>query len=66
MPAAPRNADGWTYYTRYVRCSPRCHGCVDGPGHGPYWYRARRVGRVLKTEYLGKKRPEGIALRESY
>lgn len=58
MPKAPASPDGWTYYTRHIRCVPRCGGCADGPGHGPYWYRQRRVGKLLRTEYLGRNKPE--------
>lgn len=61
MPKAPVSRDGWTYYTRHVRCNPRCAGCADGPGHGPYWYRQRREHGKQKTEYLGRRDPrEGM------
>ena len=65
MPKQPASQDGWSYYTRYVRCSPRCGGCADGPGHGPYWYRQKRIGGRQRTEYLGRRDTKEGTERES-
>jgi hypothetical protein len=38
-----------------VRCGKaRCKKCVDGPSHGPYWYRYYRKNGKLVSTYLGK------------
>lgn len=50
----------WTYYSRFVRCTPRCAGCAGETGHGPYWYRQQRVKGKLITQYVGRNLPEGV------
>jgi len=47
-----------TYRQEKVRCNkPTCTRCVDGPGHGPYWYVYWREGGKLRKRYLGKRKP---------
>jgi hypothetical protein len=47
-----------TYRQEKVRCNkPTCTRCVDGPGHGPYWYAYWREDGKLRKQYLGKREP---------
>ena len=47
-----------TYRQEKVRCNkPTCTRCVDGPGHGPYWYAYWREAGKLRKQYLGKRKP---------
>jgi hypothetical protein len=52
-----------TYQQEYVKCGkPACPHCMDGPGHGPYWY-AYRYSPARKRRlkwYLGKNGPPTV------
>jgi len=44
-----------------VRCGkPRCR-CVDGAGHGPYWFLHWREGRIQRRRYV--RRADVAAVR---
>jgi hypothetical protein len=44
-----------------VRCGkPRCH-CVDGAGHGPYWFLHWREGGIQRRRYV--RRADVAAVR---
>lgn len=60
MPPLAHSPDGWSYMLEYRRCKGFCNTCARGPGHGPYWYRKRRVGRKVVTQYLGKNIPKEV------
>lgn len=46
------------YRQQYRRCGKRnCRVCVEGPGHGPYWYEVWREGGRSRTRYVGKDLP---------
>ena len=52
-----RKVGSRTLRLEYVKCGkPNCR-CAGGQGHGPYWYAYYRVGRKLKSEYIGKESP---------
>lgn len=50
-----------TYRQELRRCgNSKCRRCVNGPGHGPYWYAYYRDERgKLHSRYLGKSPPPG-------
>jgi hypothetical protein len=51
-----------TYQLQYRKCGkPTCGTCKRGPGHGPYWYAYWREGNKLRSGYIGKTQPTGIA-----
>jgi hypothetical protein len=51
-----------TYQLQYRKCGkPTCGTCKRGPGHGPYWYAYWREGNKLRSGYVGKTQPVGIA-----
>lgn len=60
MPPIARAKDGWSYMLEYRRCKSPCGTCARGRGHGPYWYRKRREGRKVVTQYLGKNIPKEV------
>ena len=51
----------------YRRCGKaNCSTCVEGPGHGPYWYASWRDGGRVRSRYLGREiplEPETFELR---
>ena len=59
LPAdAIRTANGYLRQ-EYATCgNPACKRCVNGPGHGPYWYRyTYRKGGGYGRQYVGEVRP---------
>jgi hypothetical protein len=38
----------------------RCLKCVDGPGHGPYWYGYRWFDGKMHKRYVGKNLLKGL------
>ncbi len=51
-----------TYQLQYRKCGkPTCGTCKRGPGHGPYWYAYWREGNKLRSGYIGKTQPMGVA-----
>lgn len=47
-----------TYRQESVRCGkPGCRTCP----HGPYWYAYYREGGKLRSRYIGRELPEGVA-----
>lgn len=56
--AIERLPDYSLYRDRYRRCKKEnCVLCINGPGHGPYWYRVSRQGKQVVTSYIGKTLP---------
>ncbi len=48
-----------TYQLQYRKCGKltcHCHDRKD-PGHGPYWYGYYRMGKELRSFYVGKLAP---------
>ena len=42
-------------------CGKGCRTCRERGGHGPYWYKSRRVGgKGPRNTYVGKHLPPGI------
>lgn len=42
-------------YQLQIRKCGKCKTCMEGPGHGPYWYAFWRIGDgKLKSAYVGK------------
>ncbi len=62
------DADGWLFRQELVDCgkggSGRCRKCVNGPGHGPYWYRYRWSDGKMHKRYVGKRLPESAGPRD--
>ena len=55
-----------TYQLQYRKCGKAsCSTCRDGQGHGPYWYAYWREGSRLRSGYIGKVQPSGIATSSS-
>jgi predicted GIY-YIG superfamily endonuclease len=53
----PLNDQHITYEQQYRKCNKgACRTCIDGQGHGPYWYAFWREGSKLKSAYIGKER----------
>ena len=51
-----------TYQLQYRKCGKTsCSTCRDGQGHGPYWYAYWREGSRLRSGYIGKVQPTGVA-----
>jgi uncharacterized protein DUF6788 len=51
-----------TYQLQFRKCGkPSCGTCKRGPGHGPYWYAYWREGAKLRSGYIGKVQPAGVA-----
>lgn len=51
-----------TYQLQYRKCGKAsCSTCRDGQGHGPYWYAYWREGSRLRSGYIGKVQPTGMA-----
>jgi len=51
-----------TYQLQYRKCGKAsCSTCRDGQGHGPYWYAYWREGSRLRSGYIGKVQPTGVA-----
>jgi len=51
-----------TYQLQYRKCGkPSCRTCKTGAGHGPYWYAYWREGSRLRSGYIGKVAPPGVA-----
>ncbi|MFI5274763.1 MAG: DUF6788 family protein [Ktedonobacterales bacterium] len=51
-----------TYQLQFRKCGkPTCGTCKRGPGHGPYWYAYWREGTKLRSGYIGKVQPAGVA-----
>jgi len=51
-----------TYRQQFTRCGKqRCRKCKEGTGHGPYWYAYWREGSRLRSGYIGKVQPTGVA-----
>ncbi|HEY8284660.1 MAG TPA: BTAD domain-containing putative transcriptional regulator [Chloroflexota bacterium] len=47
------------YRSKYTRChKPNCRRCLEGPGHGPYWYALWSENGRVQSRYLGTKGPE--------
>lgn len=52
--------DGWSIVPRYNKCrKPGCEICVNGKGHGPYYYGTKRVDGKKASKYFGKTLPDG-------
>jgi hypothetical protein len=51
-----------TYQVQYRKCRPRCGGCQEGQGHGPYYYAYWREDGKLKSRCFGRVQPPGFAL----
>jgi predicted GIY-YIG superfamily endonuclease len=46
-----------TYEQQYRKCGkPACKKCLNGQGHGPYWYAFWSEDKKLKSAYIGKER----------
>ncbi|HLZ59002.1 MAG TPA: AAA family ATPase, partial [Ktedonosporobacter sp.] len=55
------------YRQQYTACGkPNCRPCLDGVGHGPYWYKYEYDGvrGYSRRTYIGKHLPEGVSLSE--
>lgn len=51
-----------TYQLQWRRCGKRgCATCRLAWGHGPYWYAYWHEGGRLRSAYVGKQRPAGMA-----
>jgi len=49
-----------TYRLEEVRCGKKnCH-CAEGKLHGPYWYAYWSERGRTKSQYVGKKLPQGV------
>jgi len=47
-----------TYQRKYTHCNKAtCGRCVEGPGHGPYWYAYWWENGRTRSRYLGKTAP---------
>ncbi len=54
-PEPPRNV---TFRQEHVRCGkPGCRTCP----HGPYWYAYWREDGRVRSRYIGRHRPPGLA-----
>lgn len=49
-----------SYQQQYRKCGNAKCKCKDGRGHGPYWYAYFWHEKRLKSQYIGKKLPEGV------
>lgn len=50
-----------TYRQQISYCGKaRCQRCLDGQGHGPYWYAYEIVNGQTKRSYVGKELPPDI------
>jgi hypothetical protein len=61
-PASTKWVTGDSETVTYRRESVRCGklGCTTCP-HGPYWYAYYREGGRLRSRYIGKELPAGVA-----
>ena len=50
-----------TYRLEGVRCGKQGCRCADGELHGPYWYAYWSENGKTRSQYVGKKLPEGKA-----
>jgi DNA-binding SARP family transcriptional activator len=58
-PLQPPNGASVRYRRSYRRCGkPSCSTCVNGKGHGPYWYAHWRDGKRVRSRYVGTAPPE--------
>jgi hypothetical protein len=49
-----------TYRPERVRCGKESCKCADGHLHGPYWYAYWSEGGKTRSQYIGKRLPEGV------
>jgi hypothetical protein len=56
---------GKTYRLQVVRCGKEICKCRKGSLHGPYWYAYWVEKGKTKSQYIGKKLPKGVQLRQA-
>ena len=63
QPFSPSPGVHVTYRLQHTRCNKAgCGRCAaGGQGHGPYWYAYWQEGGKLRSRYLGKRMPPGVA-----
>jgi hypothetical protein len=60
MGASVKGPDG-LYRLEYTRCNrSSCKKCLEGKGHGPYWYRYWWEGGKTRKKYVGKELPKHV------
>lgn len=62
--AEPPTGSSVSYRRQYRRCGrPRCPTCgaPGAPGHGPYWYAYWWQEGRMRSHYVGKHLPDGVA-----
>lgn len=45
---------GITYRQEYIKCGKEHCKCVNGQGHGPYWYAYWNENGQTRKKYIGK------------
>jgi hypothetical protein len=57
-----KTRDNKTYRLVLIRCGKKGCKCVEGLGHGPYWYAFWSENGRTRCLYIGKKLAKGMGL----
>jgi len=49
-----------SYRLESIRCGKKSCKCAEGTPHGPYWYAYWTEKGKSRSQYIGKRLPEGI------
>ncbi|MGG3799625.1 DUF6788 family protein [Metabacillus fastidiosus] len=57
--------DGWSIVSQFRKCGkPTCRTCLEGKGHGPYYYGTKVINGKRERKYFGTQLPFSIGNNE--